>query len=235
MVYKINVTSGAATAIGPLGQDFARVDLTWMFGRLFAKNALYSNTINEISVTGANAGNVVQTWLVKGMMYGFDKIGGLAAAGSTPYVTYSNNGLWQAAYFGTWDFYTGWIFNDGPVGTPDSDGMGYFDNKFWIIDLVDEANGYNVVSGMWPNAFSVIGGDLYDSNHFWNPTDIEDFSSTEMVAMGESGQWLIRLSKANGARTAVIPISGAPGDAKFEGIARSPLEAINHNIRLTPR
>lgn len=223
-LYKINVTTGVATFIGNLGTDMDGVDLAWHQGALYAKSygSSTGNRIWQIVTTGMYAGLGLPGALLNGGGYQGAEAAGLASNGTDLYMTYSNQPPvnFYSTTFGKVNPLTGTLTPVSSIVT-DADAMGYFGGKFWTVDVINSSSGYEIYKGATiPNLY--VGFDTYDNSLATNPVDIEDYNASQFVAIGQTGKYVIRLNKSNGKRASFVPITGAPANAVFKGLAFEP-------------
>lgn len=224
VLYKVNPTTGVATAVGPLGTDVDGVDMAWHQGALYAKSfgTTSGNRIYQLVTVGMYAGFALPGALINGGGYQGAEIAGLASDGSNLYVTYSNQPPvnFYSTNFGRINPMTGTITSPMTIST-DADAMGYVGGKFWTMDVIAPGSGYQLYNGTSvPNNY--VGGDTYDNALSVNPVDIENYSSNALVTIGQTGRYLVRISKLNGARLSWTPITGIPNNAFMKGIAYAP-------------
>lgn len=218
---KVNVNTGAVSYVGYMGAGtgVTTLHLASYNGHLLAvAHAYLPNTlhIRKIVVSGSNAGLTTLFGNVWYLNYGWDKIGGFDYTGSS-FVIVAGSGL-NAYAIGTWDPNTSAWTNLGAIGSADVDGYGYFGGKSWAVDVVDPANGVRVYAA--PLApLPLIGGDVFDNSGTGNPADLADYNANEFVAMSQTGRAIVHHSKWGGNRTAVVPLTGAPVDHVFRGLA----------------
>lgn len=223
-LYTINPTTGVAAFQGYLGTDVDGVDMAWHKGALYAKsfNTSAGTRVFQIVTTGMYSGFALPGALVNGGGYQGAEMAGLASNGTDIYVTYSNQlpVNFYSLSFGKINPWTGTITYMNNV-TADADAMGYAGGKFWSVDVVAPGSGYQIYSGTF-TPVTYVGGDTYDNSLATNPVDIENYSATQLVMMGQTGKNLVRIWKANGTRVVSTPITGAPSNAVFKGIAQAP-------------
>lgn len=227
-LYKIDVNTGVATVLGPLNTDLDLVDLAWHQGALYAKSVSSANgaRVYQLVHTGVWAGYALAGGTLSGGGYQGAEAAGLASNGSGLFLTYSP--------FAPVNFSSNRFASVNPltgaIGTPtglnyDADSLGFASGQFWSVDVVAPGQGCDIYRG--PAAPTTwVGNIAYDTMLDTNPVDVEDFSVTQLVAVGQSGKYLVRLFKATGAKGLVLPITGVPANAHMRGIARNPGCAI---------
>lgn len=223
-LYTINVTTGAATYVGPLGVDVGSVDLAWHKGALYAKSFGTGNgsRVYQIVTDGAWAGYALPGSAANGGGYQGAEFAGLASNGAILAATFSNQpaGNLFANQFATVNPLSGLL------GTPtllpmDGDAMGFSYGQFWAVDIIAPGSGCDIYRGTAaPTTF--VGNMSYDTTLETNPVDMEVFSTTQLVAMGQTGRRLVRVFMSNGSRGSSTPITGIPTDAVMKGIALRP-------------
>lgn len=223
-VYTLNVVTGAATLVGALGADLDGVDMAWHQGALYAKSFGTSNgaRIYQIVTTGMYAGYALPGALLNGGGYQGAEIAGLASNGVSLHVTYSDQPPTNffSTSFGKVNPLSGAITFLQYIPT-DADAMGYIGGQFWTMDVMFPFNGYDLYRGAAAPA-TFTGNDTYDTTLASNPVDLEFFSATELVTVSQTGRNLVRVSRINGARGTVTPITGIPANGFMKGIAREP-------------
>lgn len=223
-LYKINVTTGVATKVGPLGIDINAADLTWHQGALYAgtNNASDVHRVLQIVTTGVFAGTALAGAPLNGGGYQGAEAGALASDGNSLYICYSNQKPvdFYSTNFGKVNPVTGTISFVSTIPT-DADAMGYVGGKFWTMDVINPSSGYQLFNGTTiPNTY--VGGDTYDNSLLTNPVDIENYSATLLVTVGQGGRHLVLVNKASGLRGVSTPITGIPSNAVMKGIAYDP-------------
>jgi hypothetical protein len=223
-LYTINPTTGVATFKGNFMYDIDGVDMAWHQGALYAKtfNSVAGTRVWQVLTTGMYAGLGIGGSAINGGGYQGAEIAGLASDGTNLYVTYSNQPPTNnySTSFGRINPLTGTITFLGSINT-DADAMCYTGNQFWTMDVIAPGSGYQVYRGAAiPNVF--VGGDTYDNSLATNPVDMEFYSPTQLVTVGQTGKNLVRIWRNTGKRASVVPITGAPANAVFKGIAYQP-------------
>lgn len=224
VLYKINSTTGVATAVGPIMADLDTVDMTWQQGALYAKsNSTTTGTrIYQLVTVGMYAGLALPGAAINGGGYQGAEVAGLASNGSSLFMTYCNQPPvnFYSTVFGSINPLTGTLSSPQAI-TTDADAMCYTGGKFWTVDVIAPGSGYQIYNGAaTPNTY--VGGDVYDTSLQLNPTDLEYLSSTQLIAIGQTGRFLVRLNRSNGTRLSWTPITGIPNNAKMQGIAYQP-------------
>lgn len=227
----VNVHSGVVTYLGPLQADLAVVDLAWQQGALYAQTwgSPVGNKIYQIVVDGHYLGYGLQGGTLHGgdsPGYTVGALGGLASDGTSLYLAYSisnpNNNY--AGSFGTvhasWD---GTITVAAPLQPipHDIDGMGFVGGQFWGVDVISPAGGYVLYRGTSATGpITPVGGGSYDLAT--NPQDLEYFNNDWLVAISQTGQYLVRVNKSTGARGTVTALTGLRPGGVLNGIAMRP-------------
>ena len=223
-LYTLNVLTGAATLVGPLGADLDGVDMAWHQGALYAKSFGTSSgtRIFQIVTTGVFAGTAIPGALLNGGGYQGAEAAGLASNGASLYLTYSDQPPtnYYSTAFGKVNPLTGLITFVSYIPT-DADAMGYTGGQFWTVDVMFPSTGYDIYRGSAAPA-TFVGNDTYDTTLATNPVDVEFFSASELIAVSQTGKNLVHVNRTTGARGTVTPITGIPPNAFFKGIAREP-------------
>lgn len=226
VLYKINVVTGVATSVGPLGADLDGVDMAWHQGALYAKTFGTSagNRIYQVLTTGMFAGSGLPGAAFNGGGYQGAEIAGLASNGATLFVTYSNQAPvnFFSTNFGSVNPLTGTITALNTLAT-DADNMSFVAGQFWSIDVIAPGSGYDLYRGATsPSTF--VGNDTYDVTLDTNPVDTELYGGNWLVAVSQTGKKLVLVNRLTGARGTVTPITGTGLPANFfmKGIAREP-------------
>jgi hypothetical protein len=223
-LYTLNVLTGAATLVGPLGVDVDGVDMAWHQGALYAKSfgTTSGTRIFQIVTTGVFAGTALPGAPINGGGYQGAEAAGLASNGTSLYLTYSDQPPtnYYSTAFGKIDPMTGTITFVSYIPT-DGDAMGYTGGQFWTIDVKAPGTGYDVYRGA-SNPSTFVGNDTYDVTLATNPVDIEYLSATELIAVSQTGRNLVHVNRTTGARGTVTPITGIPSNGFMKGIAREP-------------
>jgi hypothetical protein len=227
-LYTVNVFTGAATLVGPLSTDVDVVDLAWHQGVLYMKSAssVNGNRVYQVVHNGMWAGIALPGNAVNGGGYQGAEVAGLASNGAGLFATYS---VAPPVNFNSNRFAPVNPMS-GAFGTPqtldyDADSMGYASGQFWAVDVVAPGSGCNIYRGVGiPGTF--VGNISYDTSLDTNPVDVEDLNPTQLVSVGQTGKFLVRLFKATGMRGTILPITGIPSNAKMSGIAMNPGCAI---------
>jgi hypothetical protein len=223
-LYTLNVLTGAATLVGPLGADLDGVDMAWHQGALYAKSFGTSNgtRIYQIVTTGVFAGTAIPGALINGGGYQGAECAGLASNGASLYLTYSDQPPtnFYSTAFGKVNPLTGTITFVNYIPT-DGDAMGFTGGQFWTVDVMFPSTGYDIYRGNTTPA-TFVGNDSYDTTLATNPVDLEFLSASELIAVGQTGKMLVHVNRTTGARGTVTPITGLPSNAFMKGIAREP-------------
>lgn len=223
-LYTINPTTGVATFKGNLGFDVDGIDMAWHQGALYAKsyNAVAGTRVWQVVTTGMYTGLALGGSAVNGGGYQGAEIAGLASNGTDLFVTYSNQPPtnYYSTSFGKINPLTGVITYISAIST-DADAMCFVGGQFWTMDVIAPGSGYQLYRGFtMPNIY--VGGDTYDNSLTTNPVDLEFYNTSQLVTVGQTGKSLVRIWKNNGMRAANVPITGAPSNAFFKGIAYQP-------------
>lgn len=224
VLYKINATTGVATVVGPIMADLDTVDMTWHQGALYAKsNSVNTGTrVYQLVTVGMYAGLALPGAAFNGGGYQGAEVAGLASNGTSLFMTYCNQPPvnFYSTTFGNINPLTGTLSSPQSIPT-DADAMCYTGGKFWTVDVIAPGSGYQIYNGATaPNV--LVGGDVYDTSLQLNPTDLEYLSSTQLIAIGQTGRFIVRLNRSNGTRISWTPITGIPNNAKMQGIAYQP-------------
>jgi hypothetical protein len=221
----VDVNTGVATALGPLQADLTSVDLAWHQGALYAKTfgGPAGNKVCQVVTNGQWIGFALQGNFLNGGTYLGAEAAGIASDGNGLYLTYShqappnNFSLRFGRVEPIWSGTIAWTANL----TQDTDAMGFAGGQFWGVDVINSSSGYKLYRGTSATGPTTwVGGDTYDPAT--NPVDVEAYSGTDLVAISQSGQNLVFVSRTNGTRTLVRPVTGLVAGGVLSGIARSP-------------
>lgn len=224
----VDVYTGVATPLGPLGVDVASVDLAWHQNALYAKTfgSPAGNKLCQIVTDGHWLGFALQGQFLVGGGYQGAEAGGIASDENSLFVTYSVEapGGFTSNRFGRVDTIWSGLITQVAAMPYDIDAMGFAGGEFWGIDVITPGSGYKLYHGssasgpMTPVASP--GGDTYDVAT--NPVDTAYFSPTELVAISQNGHNLVRVNKLNGTRGIVTPIVGLQPGGMLNGLALRP-------------
>lgn len=225
----ISVPGGVVTPLGPLGVDVGAVDLAWHQGALYAKTwgTPAGNKICQIVTEGHWVGIALQGQFLTGGGYlAGAEAGGIASDGNALHITYSNGNptVQYSRLFGQINtIWSGVITPITATGMDDGDAMGFAGNQFWVIDVKQIATGYDLYKGSVVGGsinWTVVGNDTYDAS--LNPTDVEDYTGVDLVAISQDGLHLVFVNRGSGKRDGNVAVTGLLPGGKLEGIAMKP-------------
>jgi hypothetical protein len=229
VLYTVNVFTGIATPVGPLGVNMTNVDLAWHQGALYASDygGPSGNRIFQVLTKGMFKGLAIPGAALTGGGYIGAGIGGIASNGANLCIAYSieTPAFNNANRFSIVNPLTGAI--GAPVIVPlDVDGLGFAFANFAAINVIGPASGYDLYRGA-ASPSTLGGNDTYDPTLAWNPVDCEIFpvlAPKRLIAVGQTGKYLVQIAYPTGLRGVAIPIAGfgLPPNFFMKGIAREP-------------
>ncbi|MBS1724782.1 MAG: hypothetical protein JSS66_17710 [Armatimonadetes bacterium] len=225
---KVNVNTGAITYVGAANNwgepqysyGYNAATSTYLCfnqGHLCALTSWrigWPRKIAFVACYGPNAGKQIGGYYVNvPYLSGNAKIGGMDSLGNDIIITWAGTSDQGAGRIGS-----AYNLNSyGQLGPADSDCYMYADGQSWAIDL--KGDSYDLYAD--PLApLSYQGSDALV--HAGNPADLADYSPSEMVAMSDTGNSIVHISKYGGWRISIVPLTGAWQGAAFQGLAYAP-------------
>lgn len=229
---KVNVDTGAITYVAPTtnwaepayfdGYDSQTTSyLAYHQGYLHAVTRWRVGWPHKVAIVvpyGPQAGHQVNNMFFA-VNYASDWLGGYDSDGTKIAVAWAPVSNHADRYSTLWP--TSTLGNPVPLGMYDARGIGFFGGALYAVGKSTVSDlGYSLMANPAPPLGLVGSESLGPSTHM--PLDTADHSAQKFVAMSESGNCVIHISKSTGLRLAVVPVSGAMQNAVFRGIALVP-------------